>query len=293
MKALNFELKNLCQRVNEGSFKTQRERHYVLQLSATLLDQLGFKRMNSTSLKLKHTQALFKYWHNKGISVGTIKNRMSHLRWWAKQVNKPGAIFKTNKQYYDSAGFEYQKRQYKATENKAKVLEPDDLKKITNEYTRMSLLLQKHFGLRREESIKFMPSYADRGDHIVLKGSWTKGGKKRIIVVRTDEQRQVLDAVKEMVRGGALIDPQKNYRQQQEIYDAQVQQAGLSKMHGLRHAYAQQRYFEITGWQCPIAGGPQAKDLTNEQKKVDKHARQIISKELGHERLQIVSSYIG
>lgn len=42
----------------------------------------------------------------------------------------------------------------------------------------MSLQLQQAFGLRREESIKFQPRYADRGDHIALKGSWTKGGRE-------------------------------------------------------------------------------------------------------------------
>lgn len=37
--------------------------------------------------------------------------------------------------------------------------------------------MQAAFGLRREESIKFAPSFADRGDSVVLKPSWTKGGK--------------------------------------------------------------------------------------------------------------------
>ena len=37
------------------------------------------------------------------------------------------------------------------------------------------------FGLRREESLKIQPGWADRGDTLVLKDSWTKGGRSREI----------------------------------------------------------------------------------------------------------------
>ena len=72
------------------------------------------------------------------------------------------------------------------------------LAKVRDTYIRMSLELQQAFGLRREESIKFVPSYADRGDRLVLKDSWTKGGKAREIPIRTDAQRQVLDRARQV-----------------------------------------------------------------------------------------------
>jgi hypothetical protein len=64
-------------------------------------------------------------------------------------------------------------------------------------------------------------------------------------------------------------------------------------MHGLRHAYAQQRYEELTGWKSPIAGGPSSNSLSPEQRDQDHQARLIISRELGHERRQVVSVYLG
>ena len=64
-------------------------------------------------------------------------------------------------------------------------------------------------------------------------------------------------------------------------------------MHGLRHQYAQQRYLALTGWPCPHDGGPKGNALTEEQKRIDKQARLMISKELGHERLSIVNIYCG
>ena len=64
-------------------------------------------------------------------------------------------------------------------------------------------------------------------------------------------------------------------------------------MHGLRHAYAQARYEELTGWVCPAAGGPIAKELTPEQREQDREARLTISRELGHAREQVTAAYLG
>ena len=64
-------------------------------------------------------------------------------------------------------------------------------------------------------------------------------------------------------------------------------------MHGLRHQYAQARYEALTGWQAPAAGGPTTGTLTPAQRQIDAQARQIISHELGHERPQIVTLYVG
>lgn len=62
-----------------------------------------------------------------------------------------------------------------------------------------------------EESIKFQPRYADRGDHIALRGSWTKGGRERRVPITTDEQRHVLDQAHQLAGAGSLIPAHKNY----------------------------------------------------------------------------------
>jgi hypothetical protein len=68
---------------------------------------------------------------------------------------------------------------------------------------------------------------------------------------------------------------------------------GLSKMHGLRHAYAQQRYLDLTGWPSPHGGGPSKEALTAAQQQIDLRARLAISRELGHVREQITAVYLG
>ena len=103
----------------------------------------------------------------------------------------------------------------------------------------------------------------------------------------------MLDRAHELAGKGSLIPSNRNYRQQLRIYEGHTLRAGLSKMHGLRHAYAQQRYEELTGWKSPAAGGPSSKSLTREQEDQNHQARLIISHELGHEREQITAVYLG
>ena len=97
------------------------------------------------------------------------------------EVNRQNVIARTNDHY--SIG----RRQFVSNVSKSQTLTNDALTKVRDEFVRMSLELQAAFGLRREEAIKFIPSYADRGDTLVLKDTWTKGGKARELPIRTDK----------------------------------------------------------------------------------------------------------
>ncbi len=287
MRDLNYQLKQLCHRNRDGSYATQAKRMHHLLLIANQLYALGFRAMSARSLKPKHVEALVKDWLQQELSVGTIKNRMAVLRWWAQKVDKQNVVARSNDHYG------IQDRQFVTNVSKAKSVSTPDLDKIRDAYVRMSLELQQAFGLRREEAIKFNPGYADRGDYITLKASWTKGGKAREVPVQTDEQREVLYRARQVADGGSLIRNDRNYVQQLRAYERHTANAGLSKMHGLRHAYAQRRYEELSGWKAPAAGGPVTRALSPGQKVVDRYARQTISQELGHEREQITSVYLG
>ena len=287
MRDLNYQLKELCKENRDGSYGTQRRRAWLLSKIANELHELGFRRMRITSLKQKHVHALVQLWHERKLSPGTIKNRMAALRWWARKVNKHSVIANSNA-YYGIV-----ERRFVCTESKARELNGEQLARITNAHTRLSLRLQREFGLRREESIKFIARYADRGDHLRLKPSWTKGGKAREIPILTAAQRQLLDEVAAFAGSESLIPSDKTYIQQLRIYVRQVMNAGLNRMHGLRHQYAQRRFRELAGFDCPVAGGPARTALTSAQRSLNQEARRVISKELGHERPQIVSVYIG
>lgn len=183
-------------------------------------------------------------------------------------------------------------RRYVTNVSKAREL-GTGLEQITDVHVRMSLQLQAAFGLRREEAIKFQPSYADRGDHIALKGSWTKGGRERTVPITTTEQRDALQAAHRLAGAGSLIPANKTYIQQRHVYDGQCKAAGLSNMHGLRHRYAQMRYEVLTGRKAPAAGGLPKVRLSTSLRMSDLHARQQISRELGHERINVTTIYLG
>lgn len=133
---------------------------------------------------------------------------MVHLRGWAEKVGKQSVIPKDNIQ------LSIANRQYVTQDNKAINISEKTLEKINDPYMRISLMLQQAFGLRREESIKFQPPYA------------------------------------------------------------------------------QSRYETITGWKSPKAGGVASKELSPAQQIKDIFARQMISRELGHERTEVVKVYL-
>ena len=81
MRGLNHQLKQLCRHNREGSFGTQVQRERELTLMANQLHEIGFRSMNSHSLKPKHVEALVKHWLESDVAAGTIKNRMAAFRW--------------------------------------------------------------------------------------------------------------------------------------------------------------------------------------------------------------------
>jgi integrase len=286
MDDLTYSLRVLCQRNRDGSHATQADRLGSLTLCSRQLREAGFRQMQARSLKGKHVQVLLERWKAEGLSAGTLKNRVAHLRWWAEKVGKAGLIPAGN------TVLAIPKRQFVTNEDKSRRL-GSELDRVTDPYVRASLLLQEAFGLRREEAIKFRPSYADRTSHILLKGSWTKGGRERMVPITSPEQLAALQEAHRVAGAGSLIPAHKTYIQQRCTYEGQCKAVGLSRTHGLRHLFAQQLYEELTGWKSPAAGGPVASMLTQPMRVMDAIARQTISEQLGHERPQIAATYLG
>ena len=110
-------------------------------------------------------------WFDRGLADATMMNRMAHLRWWVKEVGKPN-IVKSNAEY--GIG----KRSHVSDGTKRRDLGMDRLDLVTDQHVKTALSLQPAFGLRREEAIKFRPSWADRGEMVVVKASTAKGGRR-------------------------------------------------------------------------------------------------------------------
>ena len=243
--------------------------------------------MSADSLKPKHVVAAVERWKADGIAIGTIKNRMTALRWWAEKIGKDNVVARSN------AAYGIGHRTLVTNISKGQTLNPERLAAVADPFTAVSLRLQAAFGLRREESIKIVPSWADMGDTLRLKASWTKGGRYREVPITTTAQREALDAAKALAKNASLIPKHMSYRDQLNRFKSQCDKAGIHRVHGLRHQYAQARYEALAGRKCPAAGGPTSRELTPLQKARDREVRLAISEEMGHFREQITAVYLG
>lgn len=288
-KDIAKELASLCARNKDGSFATQADRANILHAAARTLQKAGFQNLAAASLKPKHVDLLLKQWQADGLAVGTIKNRMAALRWWAEKVGKQNCVPRTN----DAAGIE--RRSYVAKESKAQQLDEVLLQKIGHERLRVSMELQQAFGLRREEALKFQPGYAtaSRTNAVELKASWCKGGRARTIPITSDYQRDVLLRAAALAGKGSMIPPDKTYVAWLSTYKESTRAAGARRLHGLRHGYAQARFETLAGFKSPAAGGPSKAQLTPEQRAIDLQVRLLVSAELGHGREEVTAVYLG
>lgn len=285
-QSLRHSIASILKNDGSGSFATKACRKNMLMKFADDIFKVNIQLTNIWHLKEKHIDKVVDRWKSQGLTIGTIKNRMASVRHLCRLMNKE-KIVKTN------AELKIDRRNYKPTFNRA-IFNPD-FSRITDVNIKVSLELQRVFGLRRAECMKIKPHLADRKNFLVLSPSWCKGGRARIIPIRNEEQRYWLNMAKQLAGNvrSSLIPSHKSYKTHAALYDKQVQRAEIRNPHGLRHAYAQIRYKELTGWEAPINGGPTRKELTPEQKLIDHEARLIITEELGHSRKQIVSSYCG
>lgn len=290
---LEYQFNQMCNKHREGSHATQANRRAMLKMFAEQLKACGYNthRMTPNDLKGRHVNKLLELWRKDGVSTGTIKNRMVVLRWWAEKVGNSGAV-----QSNDTYNIE--KRVYVTNRDKSVSLKDLDLSKI-DENIAQSLRLQDAFGLRREESMKFQPEYAldgqtiDNAKYIILKGSWAKGGRPRTIPITSEKQRYELRnayalAVK---NGGSLIPKEKSYKTHLASFERVTSALGVGQTHGLRHGYAQTRYKELMGFDCPAVSG--SRSLTADEIAKDKEIRMLISQELGHGRIGVTSIYLG
>ena len=294
MKKLNYELKNLVARNKDGSYSTQSDRHRYLQLIARQLNELGFKHMSISSLKTKHVWALVRHWQSEIspftgslISNGTIKNRMTVIRWWASKIDKASVVPRTNREL----GIEDRIRL--PVQDKAFTL-TDEQKADVPKYINLSLRLQQEFGLRREESAKFNIAKAEYETHIKLIKSWTKGGRERVIPILNEKQRELLNEIREYAPNRSLVPAHMSYAHYLSHRRYITGGVGLRGTHGLRYHYAQQRYLALSsGITPPRMGGVKHSQLTATEKAKDVEARTIVSSELGHVRIDITRTYLG
>ena len=287
MRDLNYQLKQLCRRNRDGSYATQADRERMLALFANQLHEMGFRHLRADSLKPKHVQALLERSEDRG-----------HLDRHPQEPTRDAALASRE----GRQGKRGRPRQRRLRDRAAPLRhQPGQGQGPRPDQGRRGALALRGDGAAAAGGLRAAargvdedpPGWADQGNALVLKASWTKGGRERELPIRTDAQREVLNDAKKLAAGGSLIPQGWTYKEQLNAFKAECQRAGINKVHGLRHRYAQTRYLEKTGWACPARGGPTKKQLTPDQRSTDQRARLEISLELGHGRGQVTTTYLG
>jgi len=164
------------------------------------------------------------------------------------------------------------------------------------------VLLARATGMRlREAILADLPRLHREAEHLgrINIQDGTKGGRSGASAPRWVVANEAVKAALLLARKASPTGS-RNLLSRDESYAAFLQQTvlparetlhehGLKGFHELRAAYACERYEQLTGHASPVNGG----HCYRIDRDLDQQARQQISLELGHNRIDVVSAYIG
>lgn len=180
--------------------------------------------------------------------------------------------------------------------NRAKIIQA--INKLNRRQQALAFLAL-NLGLQSKEAAlldahKALKQITENGMLPIERGS--KGGRNgrdnRVIIIRTDSQKQTLEMAAEIQgKDRCLIPADLNWKEfkasvLREAVKILKAEAGVG-MEGLRATYIVEYYEELTGDTAPC-NGCEIKDF-----KKDSEARKILAKELGYNNVYSVSSYVG
>lgn len=155
--------------------------------------------------------------------------------------------------------------------------------------------LARELGLRSKEAALLNAhsalKEAQTKGHVSI-SSGTKGGRSREVPITSEKQLEALkNASSAQENARAVMPSDKNwaqYRNELQNVRETLKENGFAGLHDLRSAYAADRYEQITGQVAPINNGGLIVDRAN-----DYAAREQITAELGHGRIDVIAAYIG
>lgn len=247
------------------SVKTAQERASNIRRTFAELNQLGYKLQSPTSLKSKHVFALAAHWQQKDLSAKTLHGLFSNLREFSRWIGKPQLVEDIG---VYCGGREHLVRQVAASRDLSWEANGVDVTafllrvEIFDRRLWIMLSLQCYFGLRAKESIEFRPwrAAAMQPDFLCITDG-TKGGRHRVVPVRTELQRKIITSAKEVVGdslNAQLRWPDMTWRQAQAHFYHLLRTLGVTKdklgvtAHGLRHGFLQSEFQYYSGVPAPI-----------------------------------------
>ena len=283
---LQHQMDKLFNHVNQGSIKTRyRYREAVNRFCQFVADE--FRLQKFENVQEKHIVAYVKHMQEKGLSASTIKTELSGIRFFHDQVKSRYRL--PDNQKLGELGATLERRKFRAVPRAWG----------DNEFTGAFLLAEaqgkpemarmleyaRFIGLRIHETTKLnesMLKQALESNYLTIKG---KGGLIREVPL-TYKSRDLIQRTLQMSSKQTRLFVGPNEKAHQVIkrvenwiyiYRDQFTKGDVKlTYHGLRHAYAQERY---------------AYHLQRETGD-DKAARLAVSRELGHGRDEVTRIYL-
>ena len=318
-----------AKRPKDIGFKTGEERARGLFLMFRILRQLGFD-LSPQGLGGHHVAHLFWYLtgdpriealcRKRGVTMPEkryapkyLQSLASTLRTFCGWIGKPGLVLPLERYVADPARIACSAiaRQDKGWEGHGLDIAAL-LQRIARIDERVAIMceLQWVFGLRRKEAVMLQPHRA-----VVPAGRLsieapvaesylvclevergTKGGRLRLVPIVTEAQRAALERAARYAEfpDSYLGHPGKTLRQVLDRYKNVLARTGITTKelgvtgHGLRHQFAGDKYFDLGKIACPVRGGDPMAD-----RELLERVLLAVSRQLGHNRTQITSAYLG
>ena len=205
----------------QGAYPIRQYRHFVIH--KVIDDLFKLKQCPPTwyGLTKAHLLALVSHWNKQKIKPATVMKYMTVIRYFLQHINHP------------IDGIDNQTLGILRIPSSVKKAKPPAiiLKKPTHPIAQMIIDLQSEFGLTFSEAIRLTPDLHFQEHSLWLTREITFNRHDRVIPIRTNEQRLLLQKLKEM--GQSLLASQ-GYHALRHIYRT----TGLSPTKSLRPLYA-------------------------------------------------------
>jgi integrase len=298
---------NTRQKRKKISYKTRADRSQsLLRIAKDLLTECGHPRY-LTQIKRCHVLKLLCVWKKRKLGVSAVKNNLCYLRvvLWLAGVDVKNVV-PSNRAALHYMGLPTCRTYVsgpKAWESHK--IDPFSLilERVMKVDPRVAavLFLCYSFGLRLKEAMLWHTKTGVGANGLIHVHHGAKSGRHRDVVLQCHmlEKMAIEYATRfenpltgSLVPGMGKLGDKDLKKFRRRIYTV-ARFCGITKkelgitIHGLRHSATCRWYFEITGTLAPILGGGPVDYL------LDRKARTIISRRLGHARLSITDVYLG
>lgn len=290
---LHQQISKLARHNRQGSYGTKKAYAEKVNKFCRFLSK-EFAVQKFTNISNKHLAAYVEHEQKRGISNKTIKTELAAIRFFHDKVDRPRHILETENKLLGA------ERLKSSGENKAWTHQEvqrfqDVCRQFDNERLASIVTLARNEGLRIHETLRIDRNIAEKAlktGEIQIKG---KGGKVRCVPISRESADVLKEAMQNVERGDKLfvregekthlvISNCQNFinrhrgkfqdeNRAERIAEGEKLKENIT-FHGLRHAYAQDRYREA-----------------REKHVNDREARLEVSRLLGHERDEVTRIY--